>query len=219
MENLYKFITNPDWWVVFFTAISTIAVIVIAVVQIKLQIQQTRLQKRQAEAQEYEIYKRLYILLSNANNEIDYFLDKLGYALYESHYNADKEYLQRWQTSIDKMLKDLMEGYVDYELKLSKETFDKEGYLNILSIMSRIVQQTIISLQQGDVCLSRGVHSFSFEQGKRDEAFATDIAKHYRGGALPSIMMGVFADFIRLKRTVRCDGSLLESIIAKCKID
>lgn len=219
MEKFCDFITNPDWWVVLFTAISTIAVIIIAVMQNKLQRQQTELQKRQTEAQEYEIYKRLYKLLINANGEINLYLEKLGAALYESRYNADKEYLQRWHTSLNKLLTDLGESYIDYELKFSKETFDKRGYLNILSLMSRIIQQTIISLEQGDVCLSQGVHEFAFMQGKKDEAFATDIARHYRGGALPSIMMQELATFIKLKKAVCCDDSLLESIRAKCKID
>lgn len=219
MEKFCDFITNPDWWVVFFTAISTIAVIIIAVMQIKLQRQQTELQKRQTEAQDYEVRKRLYSLLKNANREIDYYLENLGAALYESRYNADKEYLQRWQTTLNKLINDLQESYVDYELKFSKETFDKRGYLDILLRMSFIIQQTIISLQQGDVCLIQGVHGFSFEQGKKDEALATDIAKRYKGGAFPSIMMGELANFIRLKRAVRCDESLLESIRAKCKID
>ena len=205
-------LTDPAWWGVIFSAISTAAVIVIAIVQI-------RLQKRQADAQEYDVYRKLYILLRNTNIEIDYFLDRLSNALWEPQYNADKGYLQRWQTSIEKLKKDLGESYVDYELKLSKETFDKKGYWEILSLMSNILKQTIASLQQGDVYLTQGVHSFSFEQGKQDEAFATDIARQYRGGALPSIMMQQFATFIRLKRSVRCDNSLLESIKTKCKID
>lgn len=212
MDTICNFITNPDWCGVILSAISTIAVIAIAYVQI-------RLQKRQAELQEYDVYRKLYILLSNANTEIDFFLDKLNNALWEPRYNADKEYLQRWLNSINKLINDLRESYVDYELKLSKDTFDKRGYLDILSRMSTIVHQTIISLQQGEVRLQRGVQQISFMQGTKDEAFATAIAKHYRGGALPSIMMGEFANFIRLKRTVRCDDSLLESIRAKCKID
>lgn len=212
MEKFCDFITNPAWWGVILSAISTIAVIAIAYVQI-------RLQKRQTEAQDYEVRKRLYSLLKNANREIDYFLEKLSNALNESHHNADKEYLQRWQISLNKLIKDLQDSYDDYELKFSKETFDNKGYLNILLLMSRIVQQTIMSLQQGDVCLSRGVHEFGFMSGKKDEALATDIAKHYKGGAFPSIMMGELANFIRLKRAVRCDDSLLEDIRAKCKID
>ena len=110
MEKFCDFITNPDWWVVFFTAISTIAVIIIAVMQIKLQRQQTELQKRQTEAQDYEVRKRLYSLLKNANREIDYYLENLGAALYESRYNADKEYLQRWQITLNKLIKDLQES-------------------------------------------------------------------------------------------------------------
>ena len=124
MEKFCDFITNPDWWGVILSAISTIAVIAIAYVQI-------RLQKRQTELQEYDVYRKLYILLSNANTEIDFFLDKLNNALWEPRYNADKEYLQRWLNSINKLINDLRESYVDYELKLSKDTFDKRGYLDI----------------------------------------------------------------------------------------
>ena len=138
----------------------------------------------------------------------------------ESHHKADKEYLQRWQTFIDNLLTDLRDGYVDYELKLSKDTFDKNGYLKILSLMSRIVQQTNISLQQGDVCLSRGARHLFWGGSKMDDAFASYITKHYIGGGiLPNIMRTEFAHFIQMKKTVRCDDSLLESIRAKCKID
>lgn len=212
MKGLVEFITNPAWWGVILSAISTIAVIVIAVMQI-------RLQKRQTDAQEYEVRKRLYSLLSNANREIDYFLYKLSNALDESHHNADNEYLQRWLDSINTLIQDLDESYIDYELKFSKETFDKRGYLKMLSLMSRIVQQTIISLQQGDVCLSRGVHRLFWGGGKIEEMLATDIARQYRGGHLPNIMRTELAHFIKMKRSVRCDDSLLESIRAKCKID
>jgi hypothetical protein len=52
-----------------------------------------------------------------------------------------------------------------------------------------------------------------------DDAYASYIAKHYRGGTLPNIMRTELAHFIKMKRCVRCDDSLLESIRAKCKID
>ena len=74
MEKFCEFITNPAWWGVLLSAISAIAVIVIAVVQIRLQKQQTKLQEQQVRAQEYEVYKRLYLLLNNANGEIDNFI-------------------------------------------------------------------------------------------------------------------------------------------------
>ena len=60
MEKFCNFITNPDWWSVVLSAISTIAVIVIAVVQIKLQRQQTKLQEQQNKQQEYDLYRRIY---------------------------------------------------------------------------------------------------------------------------------------------------------------
>ena len=67
MDSFCEFITNPAWWSVILSAISTIAVIVIAYVQIKLQ-------KRQANAQEYEFYKQLYDIIYDADLEINRFL-------------------------------------------------------------------------------------------------------------------------------------------------
>ena len=67
MEKFGDFITNPDWWIVLFTLTSTIAVIVIAVVQ-------TRIQKQQAKAQEYELYKELYVIIQDADWAIEGFI-------------------------------------------------------------------------------------------------------------------------------------------------
>lgn len=53
LDKLIEAVNSPDWWTILLTAINTIAVIVIAVAQI-------RLQKRQAKAQEYDLYRRLF---------------------------------------------------------------------------------------------------------------------------------------------------------------
>ena len=81
MEGFINFITDPAWWSVIFTAISTVAVIVIAVVQIKLQ-------KRQAKAQEYDFYKQLYDIIFDIDLEINRFLFSI-YAEMTSHRGID----------------------------------------------------------------------------------------------------------------------------------
>ena len=55
---------GPDWWSVFFTAISTIAVIVIAVVQIRLQKQQTKVQEYEIAFKKYSD-KKLYKVIND----------------------------------------------------------------------------------------------------------------------------------------------------------
>ena len=166
-----------------------------------------------------DIYRKLYILLSNANSQIDGFLNDLDKALWEPYYNMDKEFLKRKQTFIDKLMKDLRDSYIDYELKLSKEAFNKDGYLQILSLMSRIIQQTTISLEKDEVEISRGVQTITSERGKEDEAYALHITLHFKENYLRNVLIQNLESFIELKRKVRCDDVVLERIRIKCKID
>ena len=145
LQELVEAVNRPDWWTIGITSVITI---INAAIMVWLGWNQYKLQKRQTEAQEYDVYRKLYILLSNANSQIDGFLNDLDKALWEPYYNMDKEFLKRKQTFIDKLMKDLRDSYIDYELKFSKEAFNKDGYLQILSLMSRIIQQTTISLEK-----------------------------------------------------------------------
>ena len=96
LDKLIEFIPDPAWLSVILSLISTIAVIAIARVQI-------RLQKRQAEMQEYDVYRKLYFILHNANNEIDNFFINLFNALWEPKYKVDEGWLQRKQIFIDEL--------------------------------------------------------------------------------------------------------------------
>ena len=70
MEKFCDFITNPDWWSVILSAISTIAVIIIAAVQI-------RLQKQQVRSQDYALYQQLYTCIKDINKLRDTYLYEL----------------------------------------------------------------------------------------------------------------------------------------------
>ena len=216
LQELVESVNRPDWWTIGITSAITI---INAAIMVWLGWNQYKLQKRQTEAQEYDIYRKLYILLSNANSQIDGFLNDLDKALWEPYYNMDKEFLKRKQTFIDKLMKDLRDSYIDYELKLSKEAFNKDGYLQILSLMSRIIQQTTISLEKDEVEISRGVQTITSERGKEDEAFALHITLHFKENYLRNIVIQNLESFIELKRKVRCDDVVLERIRIKCKID
>ena len=60
-EELIAAINSTDWWTLGITSFITI---VNAVIMVRLGLVQNKLQKRQTEAQEYEIYKSLYLLLT-----------------------------------------------------------------------------------------------------------------------------------------------------------
>ena len=216
LNGISEAVNSPDWWTIGITSAITI---INAAIMVWLGWNQYKLQKRQTEAQEYDIYRKLYILLSNANSQIDGFLNDLDKALWEPYYNMDKEFLKRKQTFIDKLMKDLRDSYIDYELKFSKEAFNKDGYLQILSLMSRIIQQTTISLEKDEVEIFRGVQTITSERGKEDEAYALHITLHFKENYLRNVLIQNLESFIELKRKVRCDDVVLERIRTKCKID
>ena len=216
LNGISEAVNSPDWWTIGITSAITI---INAAIMVWLGWNQYKLQKRQTEAQEYDIYRKLYILLSNANSQIDGFLNDLDKALWEPYYNMDKEFLKRKQTFIDKLMKDLRDSYIDYELKFSKEAFNKDGYLQILSLMSRIIQQTTISLEKDEVEIFRGVQTITSERGKEDEAYALHITLHFKENYLRNVLIQNLESFIELKRKVRCDDVVLDRIRTKCKID
>lgn len=216
IKQLIKAVDSPDWWTIGITSAITI---INAAIMVWLGVNQYKLQKRQAEAQEYDVYRRLYILLSNANSEIDNFLGDLEDVLYAPRFHADEEYLQRKLTHIERLKSDLRKSYIDFELKFSNDTFNKDGYRLILTQMSFILRHIIKSLEDKSMCLSEGVQEITYTQGNEDEAFASLIVKRFNSNLMQDFVYKTFEKFIYLKRTVRCDDSLLESIRAKCKID
>ena len=237
MEKFCDFIANPDWWSVIATIIAAIVAAVITYVlgkrqnelqqqQLKLQEQQneiqkyqTKLQEQQVRAQEYEVYKRLYMLVSNANREIDNFINDLDFLLYKPWHDSNEGALNHKKKHIDKLFNDLRDSYVDYELKLSKETFNKDGYLNILNLMSRVLQHTIDSLEKGETHLSQGCQRIFNVNGDKEEGCIRHICSHFKEGLMLNALYQALKQFVELRQKVRCDDSLLESIRAKCKID
>ena len=216
MEKFCNFITNPEWWSVIATVIAAIAA---AWITYKLGKRQNELQEQQIRAQEYEVRKRLYLLLTNANREIDSFIKDLDRLLWEPWHNSNEGGLNRKKAHIDKLYNDLQESYVDYELKLSKETFNKDGYLNILNLMSRVLQHTIDSLEKGEAHLSQGHQTIYNVNGDMVEGEIRHICSHFKEGMKLAALYQTLKRFIELRQKVRCDDSLLESIRAKCKID
>ena len=137
IEEVEK-LNSPDWWVIVFTAINTIAVVVIAFMQIKIQIQQTKLQKRQTEAQEFELYKRFALIIKEIHFEAKFVMFDV------SHYLMNKIMLlpenNIWRQKVKKCIelnKHLEDCETDIELKFSKGFVDINAYKWVLMSMSQ----------------------------------------------------------------------------------
>lgn len=217
--ELIEVISRPDWWAIGITVVNAAIMIWLGWRQYKLQQQQTELQKRQTEAQEYDIYRRLYLLVSNANNEIDEFLSNLYMATWQPHIQMDKEYLSRKQKYIEQLRKDLSENYWDYKLKFSQESFNTDGYHRILSQMFYVLQQFNESMTKGEVNIAQGCQQFTCERGKEDETYAFIIASRFKTMDLKNMIMGGLMNFVEHKKALRGNDEILDSIKAKCRIN
>lgn len=144
MESFVKFITNPAWWSVIFTAISTVAVIFIAIAQI-------RLQKRQIKAQEYDFYKQLYDIICDADLEINNFLFSI-YAEMASNRSIDSLIRRLDEMSIKFYDTErlIMQKLPDFKLRTDDGEEKARAYQNVLIGMSCITSIINKSAQNPD---------------------------------------------------------------------
>ena len=212
-EELIDALNGPDWWTIGITSAITI---VNAVIMVWLGVNQYKLQKRQTEAQEYEIYRRLYLLLVQTHNEVNDFLRNLHNGTWGSFVLMDKGMLNRKVTLINQLQKDLLENYVDYELKFSQDLFDKEKCRNILATMSAILYQINLAIEKDEVDMPMGSCHIYPVEGDMEVGQAVAIAKRFKNADM--ILNGIM-NFIDQKRKFGSCDDMLKIIKEKCKID
>ncbi len=212
-EQLIDALDGPDWWTIGITSAITI---VNAVIMVWLGVNQYKLQKRQTEAQEYEIYRRLYLLLVQTHNEVNDFLRNLHNGTWGSFVLMDNGMLNRKVTLINQLQKDLLENYVDYELKFSQDLFDKEKCRNILATMSAILYQINLAIEKDEVDMPMGSCHIYPVEGDMEVGQAVAIAKRFKNADM--ILNGIM-NFIDQKRKFGSCDDMLKIIKEKCKID
>ena len=212
-EQLIDALDGPDWWTIGITSAITI---VNAVIMVWLGVNQYKLQKRQTEAREYEIYRRLYLLLVQTHNEVNDFLRNLHNGTWGSFVLMDKGMLNRKLTLINQLQKDLLENYVDYELKFSQDLFDKEKCRNILATMSAILYQINLAIEKDEVDMPMGSCHIYPVEGDMEVGQAVAIAKRFKNADM--ILNGIM-NFIDQKRKFGSCDDMLKIIKEKCKID
>lgn len=189
--------------------------IINAAIMTWLGINQYKLQKRETEAQEYEIYKRLYSLLIKVHTEVNGFLDNVSFGTWKTYYDTNKESLKIKEKFINQLKTDLLNDYLDYELKFSGDLFDKEAYRQILSTMSTILYQINQAIDNNDIDMPIGSHRIYPVDGDKDVGMAVAIAKRFKDA---DMMLNGLMYFINQKRQFGKCHDALKTIKKKCKI-
>lgn len=143
MKYLCEFIANPEWWNVIATFVTAIVAAVITYIfgkrQEKIQQQQLMLQKRQTEVVEYELYKRLAVIIKDIHFEAKFVM------LDMNHYFVNKINMLSenniWRQKVNKCIllyKQLEDCETDLELKFSKGLIDIDAYKWVVMSMSQL---------------------------------------------------------------------------------
>ena len=136
LNRLIEAIDSPDGLTIALTIINTIAVVVIAGIQIWMQWQQTKLQKRQTEAQEYELYRKLACIIKEVHFESKYVLpDIQWYLIIQPPIVAGDNHWRMKVKKYNDLYQQLENCGVDIELKFSKNLIDIEAYKKVLTTM------------------------------------------------------------------------------------
>ena len=208
-EQLIDALDGPDWWSIGITIVN-------ALIMVWLGISQYKLQKRQTEAQEYEIYKRLYMLLVQVHNEVNEFMHNVSFGTWGTYYQADRELLVRKEKSINQLKNDLLTNYVDYELKFSNCLFDKGAYRQILNTMSSVLFHVNQAIEKDEVNMPLGCQHIPSIDGDMEKGEAYALAERF---VHVEFMLQGFMNFVNQKRRLGSCEEALKVIKEKCKID
>lgn len=142
MKYLCEFIANPEWWNVIATFVAAFVAAVITWIfgkrQEKLQQQQLELQKRQTEVVEYELYKRLALIIKEIHFEAKFVMfDVNHYLVNRINMHPNNIWRQRVNKYID-LNQRLDDCTMDIELKFSKGLIDIDAYKWVVMSMSQL---------------------------------------------------------------------------------
>ena len=209
MESMCIDLTDPAWWSVIFSAISTAAVIVIAVMQIKLQ-------RRQIKTIEFETYRQLYKFIDKLDKELDSFVQNICSVLWEPHQGRD--FIKQRKESINNLREELSQSIIDFELKFSRKFFDDCLYQNILGIMIHLWNSVDDLVKHNELRFEQCMPRIYFEDEYGDAEYVQDFINHIKNQELKGIYTVLFDGFISYKQQIYNDA-IFKRIKERCKID
>lgn len=190
--------------------------------QNRQQEQQTKLQEQQIRQQEYAIYSQLYKLVSSSNVEINAFLENIHHSFWgRNYYRADKGYFKEKKEYIDKLLNELEQNALDFEIKFSKDFFNISDYRTVLTQMSIILQLLNEFVEKDMIYMEMGSSiRMSYPSDKENEAYAQNIAEHIKDIKVRPLIYAHILSFAKARDKVREGGNdILEKIRERCKVE
>lgn len=141
LENIVKAIEKldrPDWWSI---GIASAIALVNAGFMIWIGIRQNKLQQQQNKQQKYEVYKKMFSVVEDAN---DVAIKLLNFIYrYFSNSNArkiDENTLVYLQGEIKEIERELKDSRADFKLKFLQGNYQAECYIEFLKEMRTITQ-------------------------------------------------------------------------------
>ena len=219
LERLIRAVESPDGWTIALTAINTIAVIVIAIIQIRIQSQQTKLQKRQVKQQDYEFNKELLMLIKSLDKQIIDFIFNLFNATDLKSYGINRlsNIMEHLKVLDDKLLN----VAIDFELRFPNEKMIVSDYRNMIISMYMMCRKFIKYISD-DIVNTKIELDIDVELNIRkthnDETFKNGILLHVEDKVVYNDLSEMINKFIQMKTSIL--NKKYSYIIAKpCKID
>ena len=219
LERLIRVVESPDGWTIALTAINTIAVIVIAIIQIRIQNQQTKLQKRQVKQQDYEFNKELLMLIKSLDKQIIDFTFNLFNATDLKSYGINRlsNIMEHLKVLDDKLLN----VAIDFEVRFPNEKMIVSDYRNMIISMYMMCRKFIKYISD-DIVNTKIELDIDVELNIRkthnDETFKNGILLHVEDKVVYNDLSEMINKFIQMKTSIL--NKKYSYIIAKpCKID
>ena len=219
LNRLVEAIDSPDSWTIALTIINTITVIVIAIMQIRIQWQQTKLQKLQLKQQDYESNKELLILIKKIDKLITDFIYVLFNTTYSKSYGTED--LSNLLERINELDVKLLNTTIDFELRFPNEKNIIDDYRTMTISMYLICRKfkEYISNDSIDTTIELDIDTeVKIRKWLIDENLKEGILLHVKDEKISDAISKSLDEFVVRKTTI-LNKKYSDRIAERCKID
>lgn len=213
MKSLCIDLTDPAWWSVILSAISTIAVIVIAAVQI-------RLQKQQVRSQDYALYQQLYTCIKDINKLIDTYLYELLMCYGPFRDKKEEPFADKIEL-VSTYIRELDERWNDFELKFPLQMSTITMYMEVLIEMQNVysVFHPMLAVEKEDKrdikSLFQSLPRYKFNE---DEIILQNILSLIGHKGTRDCVEPCLRVFVKSKKYIH-ESNMLGIIRERCKVE
>ena len=222
LTKLWEIISNPDWWIVLLTAINTAAVVFIAIVQIRIQKQQTKLQEQQNKQQEYEVYRALYVIIKDINRQAENLPTRIYEYFTIPTYNDifPNGFWKFMYKAVNTLSRELDDRLADFELKFGDKDVDADDYHQLVCDMRMLLQfAERMEANKHMACIEQQGHHPACEAIRGNYTPLLDaLAERTIYEPYKNAVRGEFERFINYRQLV-LNKKILDKIKERCKID